>query len=141
MKSWARGAYNRTVTGANPGNRSPHYIFYGKIPQNSPTPFPRPGYCKYKRTTNKMEPKARECFYLGSARNHQRVRKSLFVHTGKVIVARNVVWYYVRSERFPTRHISSPRWTSVSTIGGRRGYDYYIPGEVTKITPCGDRTT
>ena len=30
---------------------------------------------------------------------------------------------------------------SVSTIGGGRGYDDSVPGEVTKTTPSGDRTT
>ena len=59
--SWACDAYNRTATVANPGNRSPHEMFYGEIPQNSPIPFLKPGYCKYKRM-NKMDPKARECF-------------------------------------------------------------------------------
>ena len=58
---WACDAYNRTATVANPGNRSPHGMFYGEIPQNSPIPFLKPGYCKYKRM-NKMDPKARECF-------------------------------------------------------------------------------
>ena len=56
--SWACDAYNRTATVANPGNRSRHEMFYGEIPQNSPIPFLKPGYCKYKRM-NKMDPKAR----------------------------------------------------------------------------------
>ena len=30
---------------------------------------------------------------------------------------------------------------SVSTIGGGRGYDDSVPGEVTKTAPSGDRTT
>ena len=44
--SWACDAYNRTATVANPGNRPPHEMFYGEIPQNSPIPFLKPGYCK-----------------------------------------------------------------------------------------------
>ena len=87
--SWACDAYNRTATVANPGNRSPHDMFYGEIPQNSPIPFLKPGYCKYKRM-NKMDPKPRECFYLGPARNHPRESKRVFVLTGKVIITRNV---------------------------------------------------
>ena len=59
--SWACDAYNRTATVADPGNRSPHEMFYGEIPQNSPIPLLKPGYCKYKRM-NKMDPKAREYF-------------------------------------------------------------------------------
>ena len=56
--SWACDAYNRTATVANHGNRSPHEVFYGEIPQNSPIPFLKPGYCKYKRM-NKMDPEAK----------------------------------------------------------------------------------
>ena len=80
--SWACDAYNRTSTVANPGNRSPHEMFYGEIAQNSPIPFLKPEYCKHKRM-NKMDPKARECFYLGPARNHLKESKRVFVHTGK----------------------------------------------------------
>ena len=94
--SWACGAYNRTATVANPGNRSPHDMFYGEIPPNSPILFLKPGYCKYKRM-NKMDPKARGCFYFGPARNHPRESKRVFVHTGKVIITRNVTWAHVRS--------------------------------------------
>ena len=56
--SWGCDAYNRTATVASPGNGSPHEIFYGEIPQNSPVTFLKPEYCKYKRM-NKMDPKAR----------------------------------------------------------------------------------
>ena len=103
--SWACDAYNRTATVANPGNRSEHVMFYGEIPQNSPIPFLKPRYCKYKRM-NKMDLKARECFYLGLARNYPRESKRVFVHTrkvtmhtGKVIITRNVTWAHVRSGR------------------------------------------
>ena len=44
--SWACDAYNRTATVANPENRSPYEMFYGKIPQTSPIPFLQPGYYK-----------------------------------------------------------------------------------------------
>ena len=73
-------------------------MVYGEIPQNSPIPFLKPGYCKYKRM-NKMDPKARECFYLGPARNHPRESKRVFVLTGKVIITRNVTWAHVHSGR------------------------------------------
>ena len=48
---------------------------------------------------NKMDPKASKCFYLGPARYHPRESKRVFVHTGKVVIARNVTWTYVRSGR------------------------------------------
>ena len=96
--SWASDAYHRAATVANSGNRSLHEMFYGEIPQNSPIPFLKPGYCKFK-CMNKMDPKAREYFYLGPARNHPRESKRVFVHTAKVIMTRNVTWVHVRSGR------------------------------------------
>ena len=105
--SWACDAYNRTATVANLGNRSPHEIFYGEIPQDSPIPFLKPGYCKYKRM-NKMDPKARECFYLVPARNHPRESKRVLVHTGKVIITRNVTWAHVRSGRILITRSKTP---------------------------------
>ena len=90
-RNWAYDAYNRTATVANPGNRSPHEIFYGVTPQSSPIPFLKPGFCKFKRA-NKMDPKARECFYLGPARNHPSESKRVLVRTGKMIITRNFTW-------------------------------------------------
>ena len=56
--NWACGAYNWTATVANPGNCSPHEMFYEEISQNRPIPFLKPVYRKYKRM-NKMNLKAR----------------------------------------------------------------------------------
>ena len=95
--SWACDVYNRTATVASPGNRSLHEMFYGETLQTSPILFLKPEYCKYQRTMNKMYFKARYYFYLGPARNHPRESKRMFVHTGKVIVTRNVTWAHVCS--------------------------------------------
>ena len=62
--NWACYVYNRTATVANSGNRSPHETYYEVTPQSSPIPFAKPGFCTFK-CTNKMDPKAKECFYLG----------------------------------------------------------------------------
>ena len=99
--NWACDAYNRTATVANSGNRSPHEMFYGVTPQSSPIPFLKPGFCKSKRT-NKMNPKAGECFYLGPTRNHPSESKQVFVRTGKGIITRNVTWAHVPLSRPPT---------------------------------------
>ena len=49
---------------------------------------------------NKMDPKARECFYLSPARNHSSESKRVLVHSRKkVIVTRNVTWARVPSVR------------------------------------------
>ena len=76
-------------------------MFYGEIPQSSPLSFLKPGFCKFKRT-NKRDPKARKCFYLGPARNHSSESKRVLVRTGKVIITRNVTWAHVPLSRSPT---------------------------------------
>ena len=75
-------------------------MFYGVTPQSSPTPFLKPGFCKFKRK-NKMGPKARERFYLGPARNHPSEKERVLVRTGKVVITRNVTWAYVPFSRPP----------------------------------------
>ena len=99
--NWACDAYNQTTTVANPGNRSPQEMFYGVTPQSSSIPFLKPGFCKFKRI-NKMDPKARECFFLGPARNHSSESKRVLVRTGKVIITINVTWAHVPLSRSPT---------------------------------------
>ena len=103
---WACDAYNRTATVAKSGNRSPDEMFLGETPQSSLIPFLKPRFCKFKRT-NKMDPKARECFYLGPARNHPGESKRVLVRTEKVIITRNVTWAHVPLSRPPTV-ISTP---------------------------------
>ena len=113
--NWACDAYNRTATVANSSNRSRHEMFYGVTPQSSPIPFLKPGFCKFKRT-NKMDPKARECFYLGPARNPPSERKRVLVRTGKVIITRNVTCDHIPHSRPPTVR-STP-------LGEREGCDH-----------------
>ena len=94
-------AYNQTATVANSINRSPHEMLYGETPQSSPIPFLKPGYCKFKRT-NKMDPKARESFYLSPARKYPREGKRVLVRTGKLIMTRNVTRAHLPLSRPPT---------------------------------------
>ena len=42
---WACDALNHTATTANPGNNSPHEMWYGTAAPASPHPFLRPAYC------------------------------------------------------------------------------------------------
>ena len=99
--NWACDAYNRTAIVANSGDRSPHEMFYRVTPQSSPIPFLKPGFCKFKRT-NKIDPKARECFYLGPARNHPSESKRVLVRTEKMVITRNDTWAHVPLSRPPT---------------------------------------
>ena len=96
--NWACDAYNRTATVGNSRNCSPHEMSYGEPSQTSPIPFLKPGFCNCKRT-NKMDPKARECFYPSPTRNHPSESKRVLVHSRKVIVTRNVTWAHVPSVR------------------------------------------
>ena len=96
--NWACDAYNHAATVGNSRNRSPYEMFYGEPSQTSPIPFLKPGFCKYERM-NKMDPKARECFYLSPARNHTSESKRVLVYSRKVIVTRNVTWAHVPSVR------------------------------------------
>ena len=73
-------------------------MFYGVTPRWSPIPFLKPGLCKFKRA-NKMDPKAKECFYLGPARNQPSESKRVLVRTGKVIITRNASWAHVPLSR------------------------------------------
>ena len=90
--------YNHAPTVGNSRNRVPYEIFYGEPSQTSPIPFLNPGFCKYKRM-NKMDPKARECFYLSPARNHLSESKRVLVHSRKIIVTMNFTWAHVPSVR------------------------------------------
>ncbi|CAM9569949.1 unnamed protein product [Ascophyllum nodosum] len=114
--NWACDAYNQIATVANSGNRSPHEMFYGETPRSSPIPFLKPGFCKFKRT-NKIDPKARECFYLGPARNHLNESKRVLVRTEKVIITINITWAHAPLSRPPTAR-STP---SVEGEGCDRG--------------------
>ena len=95
--NWACDAYNRTATVGNSRNRSPYEMFHGEPSHTSPIPFLKPGFCKYKRMMDKIDPKARGCFYLSPARNHPSESKRVLVHSRKVIVTRNVTWAHVPS--------------------------------------------
>ena len=46
---WACDALNHTATTADPGNTSPHEMWYGTATPASPHPFPRLAYCRWKR--------------------------------------------------------------------------------------------
>ena len=80
--NWACDPYNRAANVANPGNHSPYEMFHGEPPKTSPIPFLKP--------MNKMDPKARACFYLVPARNNPTESKRVLVDSGNVIVTRNV---------------------------------------------------
>ena len=49
-----------------------------------------------------MDPKAKECLYLGAARNHLSESKRVLVRTIEVIRTRNVTWAHVPFSRPPT---------------------------------------
>ena len=61
--------------------------------------FRKQGTASTNESIKKMDPKAREYFYPGPARNHPRESKRVFVHTEKGLITRNVACIHVRSRR------------------------------------------
>ena len=87
---WACNALNFTATKANPKCKSPYEMWYGRTPQ-SPFPFLKPGFVKRKRT-NKLEPQAVPCFYVGPSPNRPRDSMRVIFSSGTVIDSRDVTW-------------------------------------------------
>ena len=66
---WANDVLNHTATTANPGNKSPHEMWYETAVHASPHPFLCPAYCRWKRPS-KSFPRAERCFYLWPGIDH-----------------------------------------------------------------------
>ena len=87
---WACNALNFTATKANPKCKSPYEMWYGRTPP-SPFPFLKPGFVKRKRT-NKLEPQAVPCFYVGPSPNRPRDLMRVIFSSGTMIDSRDVTW-------------------------------------------------
>ena len=87
---WACNALNFTATKANPKCKSPYDMWYGRTPQ-IPFPFLKPGFVKRKRT-NKLEPQAVPCFYVGPSPNRPRDSMRVIFSSGTMIDSRDVTW-------------------------------------------------
>ena len=87
---WACNVLNFTATKANPKCKSPYEMWYGRTPP-SPFPFLKPGFVKRKRT-NKLEPQAVPCFYVGPSPNRPRDLMRVIFSSGTMIDSRDVTW-------------------------------------------------
>ena len=87
---WAFNALNFTAAKANPKCKSPYEMWYGRTPP-SPFPFLKPGFVKRKRT-NKLEPPAVPCFYVGPSPNRPRDSMRVIFSSGPMIDSRDVTW-------------------------------------------------
>ena len=87
---WACNALNFTATKANPKCKSPYEMWYGRTPP-SPFPFLKPGFVKRKRT-NKLEPQAVPCIYVGPSPNRPRDSMRMIFSSGTMIDSRDVTW-------------------------------------------------
>ena len=96
--SWATDSLNRSATRANPQHRSPYEMWHGKPAPTRILPFLKPGFAKVQRT-NKLQPKAQECFYLGPATNHASDVYRVLVKSGSVICSRDITWRHVPTIR------------------------------------------
>ena len=65
-------------------------MWYGRsLP--SPFPFLKPGFVKRKRT-NKLEPQAVPCFYVGPSTNRPRDSMRVIFSSGTMVDSRDVTW-------------------------------------------------
>ena len=79
-----------TATKANPKCISPYEMWYGRTPP-SPFLFLKPGFVKRKRT-NKLEPQAVPCFYVGPSPNRPHSSMRVIFSSGTMIDSRDVTW-------------------------------------------------
>ena len=87
---WACNALNFTATKANLKCQSRYETWYGRTPP-SPFPFLKPGVVKRKRT-NKLEPQAVPCFYVGTSPNRPCDSMRLIFSSGTIRDSRDVTW-------------------------------------------------
>ena len=91
---WACDALNRTATSANPANKSPYEMWYGKTPPVVFVPVFKPGYCKVKRE-NKSQVNAQEWCYLGPAPSHPRHAVRVLTKHRLLLITRHATWQRV----------------------------------------------
>ena len=110
---WACHALNCTATSPNPGFKSPHDMWFGSPPSSSPFPFLKPGFRIVKRS-NKLQPKAVRCWYLGPAPNYPRDAMRILGRFGRVVATRYVTWAHIPTHipSTPQRAIFAPRENS-----------------------------
>ena len=87
---WACNALNFTATKANLKCKSPYEMWYGRTPP-SPVFFLKPGFVKRKRS-NKLEPQAVPCFYVGPSPNRPRDSMRVVFSSGTMIDSQDVTW-------------------------------------------------
>ena len=75
---WTCHTFYCSATTSNPHSKSPREMWHGSPPRRHLLPFFKPGYHKAKRT-NKSQPKAQECFYLGPGRSHTRAAETVIL--------------------------------------------------------------
>ena len=83
-------ALNFTAVKTESKCESPYEMWYGKT-SSSPFPFLKPGFVKRKRT-NKLEPQAVLCFYVGLPPNHPHDSIRAIFFSGTMIDSRDVTW-------------------------------------------------
>ena len=87
---WAYNALNFTATKANAKCKFLYEMWFGRTPP-SPFPFLKPGFVNRKRT-NKLEPQAVPCFYVGPSPNRPRDSMRVIFSSGTTIGSRDVTW-------------------------------------------------
>ena len=88
---WACEALNHIAKTSNPGNKSPHEMWYGKAAPASPHPFLLSGCCRWNRPP-KSFPRCESSFYLGPGIEHPRDSLWMLTRANKVMEIRDVTW-------------------------------------------------
>ena len=98
---WASDCFNRSATKANTGWRSPHEVFFGRLPDPPVIPFFHPGMMRVDRST-KSDAQAVKCFYLNNGHNHSSSTvKVLKRFTGGVCYYSDIAWMVPRTPVLP----------------------------------------
>ena len=115
---WACEPLNRTATTSNPGNKSPHEMWYGEAAPASPHPSLRPGYCRWNRPS-KSFPRCESSFYLGPCIDHPRDSLPMLTRANKVVDTRDVIWA-TPPVMVPPVQLQQP---GSPELGGRRSWE------------------
>ena len=123
---WVCNALNHTAVTVNPGNKSSNEMWYGTVVPDSPHPFRRTAYCRWKRPS-KSHPRVESCF--GPGIDHPSDSLRMLTPTNKVVETRGVTWEATlrtgaSSSRLPDmpEHGGTIDLEEVPQPGGTHGY-------------------
>ena len=113
-------ALNGTATTSNPGNKSPHDMWYGTAAPASPHQLRCPGYCRWNRPS-KVFPRCENSVYLGPGIDHPRDSLRMLTRANKVVETRDTTWETTPIMVAPPvqlQQLASSEWRRVPDLRG-----------------------